>query len=69
MSVWDISGATTKLAARNTAVQKFPLQFPCEHANAVLDGELDELLEYQHLIQRPKYKYALSRSFGNDIGN
>ena len=46
----------------------YPLQFLCDYANAVLDGETGELLEYRHLIQCPKYKDAWNTSFRNKIG-
>ena len=35
---------------------------------AVIDNEIGELLEYRHLIQRPKYKKDWGFSFGNEIG-
>ena len=44
------------------------LQFLCDYANAVLDGETGELLEYRHLIQGLKYREAWTISFGNKIG-
>ena len=46
----------------------FPLQFLVDYASAVLDDETGELLEYRHLIQRPKYKKDWGFSFGNEIG-
>ena len=68
MSMMDISNLSTKLTARNTCSQKFPMQFLVEYMNAVLDGETGELLEYRQLIQRPKYKDVWSKSFANEIG-
>ena len=44
------------------------MQFLCDYANAVLDGETGKLLESRHLIARPKYKQAWGTSFGNEIG-
>ena len=35
---------------------------------AVIDDDTGELLEYRHLIQRPKYKKDWGFSFGNEIG-
>ena len=43
---------------------KFLADFPGD----VLDNETGELLEYCHLIKRPKYKKYWGYSFGNDIG-
>ena len=37
-------------------------------AAAVLDKETAELLEYRHLIKRPKHKKTCGYSFGNEIG-
>ena len=37
-------------------------------AGAVLDQETGEMLEYRHLLQRPKYKKDWMYSFGNKIG-
>ena len=34
----------------------------------MLDGNIGELLEYRHLIKRPKYKDDWGYSFGNEIG-
>ena len=39
-----------------------------DFAGAVIDDETGELLEYRHLIQRPKYKKDWGYSFGNEIG-
>ena len=36
--------------------RKFPIRFLAEYANAVLDEETSELLEYRHLIKHPKHK-------------
>ena len=55
-------------AAQQVVGRQYPLPFLCNFANAVLDGETGELLEYRHLIQCPKYKEAWSISFGNEIG-
>ena len=40
----------------------------CEWANSVIDRETGELLEYRHLIKRPKYNEEWGRSFGDEIG-
>ena len=44
------------------------MQFLVDLAGAVLDAETGEMLEYRHLIQRPKYKKDWMYSFGNEIG-
>ena len=44
------------------------LQFLVYMAVAVLNGETGDLLEYRHLIQRPKHKKDWGHSFGNKIG-
>ena len=65
-SAVEISGAKT--SARSMASRKYSTQFLCDMAAAVLDDETGELLEYRHLIKRPKYKDAWHYSFGNEIG-
>ena len=42
--------------ARQAATRKFPLHFLVDLAAAVLDEETGELLEYRHLIKKPKLK-------------
>jgi hypothetical protein len=64
----DVSGNGRAITAKIAASRKFPMQFLCDYANAVLDGDTDKLLEYRHLIARPKYKQAWGASFGNEIG-
>ncbi len=46
---------------------RYPLQFLCDFANAVLDDETGNLLEYQHLLKHPKHKEVLSKLFGKEI--
>ena len=43
-------------SARQSASRAYPLNFLADFAAAVIDDETGELLEYRHLIQRPKYK-------------
>jgi len=62
------AGREAKVTAKSAASKKYPIQFLCDYAGAVLDGETGELLEYRHLITRPKYKQAWGTSFGNEIG-
>ena len=54
--------------ARQTASQKFPIQFLCDFAGAVLDKETGDLLEYRQLIRNPKFEKEWKYSFGNKIG-
>ena len=55
-------------SARQSASRTFPMQILVDFAAAVIDDEPGELLEYRHLIQRPKYKKDWDFSFGNEIG-
>ena len=66
LSAVDISGACP--TAKQAASRRFPLQFLVDFAGAVLDGDTGELLEYRHLIQRPKYRHDWQYSFGNEVG-
>ena len=55
-------------SARQASARKFPMQFLCDFAGAVLDADTGELLEYRQLIRNPKYKEDWKYSFGNEIG-
>ena len=44
------------------------MQFLCDLANAVLDGDTGEMLEYRHLITRPKYKEVWGDAYGKEVG-
>ena len=66
MTAMDVSGC--RPSAQQLASRKFPAQFISDYAAAVLDDETGELLEYRHLIKRPKYKEQWGYSFGNEIG-
>ncbi len=46
---------------------RYSLQFLCDFANAVLDDETGNLLEYQHLLKHPKHKEVWSKLFGKEI--
>ena len=63
----EIPGYTAPFTARQAASRKYPLQFPCDLAYAVLDGETGDLLEYRHLMKHPKYKDVWTKSFGTEI--
>ena len=54
--------------AQKSAQRRYPLQFLADFAGVVIDDDTGELLEYCHLIQRPKYKKDWGFSFGNEIG-
>lgn len=60
--------AQPKLNPRNVASRKYPLEFLCEFANAVMDENTGEMLEYRHLIKRPEYRDVWSKAFGKEIG-
>jgi hypothetical protein len=45
---------------QQAASRRYPLQFLCNFANAVLDDETGNLLEYRHLHKHPKYKFGAS---------
>jgi hypothetical protein len=47
--------------------RRYPLQFLCDLAYAVLDDEIGDLLEYRHLMKHPKYKDTWLESFGTEI--
>ncbi len=52
---------------QQAASRRYPLQFLCDFANAVLDDETGNLLEYQHLLKHPKYKEVWRKLFGKEI--
>ena len=64
----EISGAGMTFTPQQAAARKYPLQFMCEYANAVLDGDTGELLEYRHLIKRPKYREIWGNAYTKEVG-
>ena len=56
------------ITAKSTTGRKHPLAFLNKYANAVLDAETGKLMEYQHLINTPKYREIWDKSFENKIG-
>ncbi len=52
----EIPGYKAPFTAKQAASRKYPLQFLCDLAYAVLDNETGDLLEYRHLMKHPKYK-------------
>jgi hypothetical protein len=63
----EIPGYKAPFTARQAASRKYPLQFLCDLAYAVLDDETGDLLEYRHLMKHPKYKDVWTKSFGTEI--
>ena len=66
LSATEMSGSCP--TPRQAASRNFKLEFLTDFAGSVLDAETGELLEYRHLIKRPKYKDEWGYSFGNEIG-
>ena len=63
----EIPGIGQEVTARSTASRKYPMQFLCDYANAVVDGETGAELEYRHLIKNPKHWDQWQRSFSKEI--
>ena len=59
--------APRKFSNKQAASQQYPLAFMCEWAQAVLDDDTGDLLEYRQLIKNPKYKEVWSNSFAKEI--
>jgi hypothetical protein len=58
MMEFDFSAITgaTSITPRLTASRKYPMQFLCDYANAVIDDETGEIMEYRHLMKNPKHR-------------
>ena len=69
MMEFDFSAITgaTSITPRLTASRKYPMQFLCDYANAVIDDETGEIMEYRHLMKNPKHRERWQRSFGKEI--
>ncbi len=63
----DIPGLTKPFSNQQAAACKYPLQFLCDFASAVLDDETGNLLEYRHLHKHSKHKDIWSKLFGTEI--
>ena len=63
----EIPGYKAPFTAQQAASRKYPLQFLCNLASAVLHNETGNLLEYHHLMKHPKYKDIWTKSFGTEI--
>jgi hypothetical protein len=66
LSTIGITGTT--LDPTTLARNKIPLQANRDMANAVVNEETGELMEYRHLMKNPKYHDVWSNSYGNEIG-
>ena len=67
LHMMEIPGYTAPFTPAQAAARRYPLQFLCDFAYAVLDDDTGDLLEYRHLIKHPKYKDTWSQSFGQEI--
>ncbi len=63
----EIPGYKAPFTARQAASRKYPLQFLCDLAYAVLDNKTGDPLEYCHLMKHPTYKDVWTKSFGKEI--
>ena len=52
----EIPGYKAPFTPAQAAAHKYPLQFLCNFAYAILDKDTGDLLEYRHLIKHPKYR-------------
>ena len=50
--------------AKHSTSRSYPPQFLADFAGDVLDNETGELLQYRHLIKRPKYKKLSATPLG-----
>jgi hypothetical protein len=63
----EIPGYKAPFTAQQAALRKYPLQFLCNLAYAVLNNQTGNLLEYRHLMKHPKYKDVWTKSFRTEI--
>ncbi len=63
----EIPGYKAPFTPKQAASRKYPLQFLCNLAYAVLDDKTGNLLEYHHLMKHPKYKDVWTKSFRKEI--
>ena len=66
LAMTEMSGSCP--TARQASARRFPAKFITDFAQAVLDEDTGELLEYRQLIKNPKYEADWKHSFGNEIG-
>jgi hypothetical protein len=60
--------AKPNMNPRQLASRRFPLEFLCEFANAVMCDETGDMLEYRQLVKKPKYRDTWTKAFGKEIG-
>ncbi len=60
--------ANCGVETRQAASRQYPLQLFAEMANAVLDRDTGELLEYRQLLRSPKYQDDWNISSANEFG-
>ena len=63
----EFPSITTNITARSTAARKYTQQFINNWANAVIDKETGELMEYKHLLKDPRHQERWQNSFGKEI--
>jgi hypothetical protein len=66
LTVMEMAKPTMNL--RQLAARRFPLEFLCEFANAVMCDETGDMLEYRQLVKKPKYRDMWTKAFGKEIG-
>jgi hypothetical protein len=54
-------------SVQQLATRKFPMQFLCKFAGAIMDEETGDMLEYRHLVKIPRYQEEGSTAFGMKI--
>ncbi len=67
LHIMEQPGYKAPFTPRQAASRKYPLQFLCDMAYAILDDETGDLLEYRHLIKHPKYRDIWSKSFSTEM--
>ena len=63
----ETPGYTAPFTPAQASCCKYPLQFLCDFAYAVLNDDTGDIVEYRHLIKHPKQKDIWSQSFGKQI--
>ena len=63
----EFPGITTNITARNTAARNYTKRFITNWANAVINKETGELMEYKHLLRDPRHQERWQKSFGKEI--
>jgi hypothetical protein len=63
----EFPGITTNITAKSTASRRYTQQFITDWANAVIDKETGELMEYKHLLNDPRHRERWQNSFGREI--